>query len=152
MSKNQLILDEEKYPIAWRFNSEDCLLSFDDKIKITFLDKNESECLWNSLFPFDHLMRMDSSFLSIIEKVKLDFCDLEISSVFFNEKLKNTSLVFFFWGKKSSAIVPVDIFLKSWSDFFYPSDETSILLLANKSKIIFSYEETFFYCGVVTQM
>ncbi|MFP1879068.1 hypothetical protein [Lonsdalea quercina] len=148
MNKKLLTLDEKKYPIAWRFNSEDCLLSFEEKREIIFIDEEGSENLWNITFPFDHLMKMDSSFCSVIEKNKLNFDYPKESSLFFKNKLKDISFIFFFWGKKSSAIVPVDIFVKSWGDFFYPSDESSIVLIVNENKIIFSYEETFFYANI----
>ncbi|WP_255309202.1 MULTISPECIES: hypothetical protein [unclassified Gilliamella] len=42
MGKKQLIIDEQKYPIAWRFNAKDCLLSLDEKRKITYLHLGES--------------------------------------------------------------------------------------------------------------
>ena len=149
MNNNVSIIDEKKYPIAWRFNSEDCSLSFNEKRKIIFLNEIESEKLWNITFPFDHLMKMDSSFCYVIEKTELDFDCHKESSLFFYDKLVDVSFVFFFWGKRSSAIVPVDIFVKSWGDFFYPSDETSIALIPNRKKIIFSYEETFFYADIL---
>lgn len=149
MSENLLIFDEVKYPIAWRFNSEDCPLSFDEKKKITFLDERESECLWGTIFPFEHLMKMDSSFCSVIERVELDFSSTKESSLFFKNRLTDVSFVFFFWGKRSSAIVPVDILVKSWSDFFYPSDETSIIFITNRNKVIYSYEEVFFYADML---
>ncbi|MCG8711105.1 hypothetical protein JHU04_004474 [Brenneria sp. 4F2] len=149
MNKKLLILDEKKHPIAWRFNSEDCSLSFDEKRKIIFLDEEDSESLWNITFPFNHLMKMDSSFCSVIEKNKLNFDHQKESSLFFKSKLTDISFVFFFWGKRASAIVPVDIFVKSWSDFFYPSDETSVALIINRNKMIFSYEETFFYADIL---
>ncbi|MDX5631126.1 MULTISPECIES: hypothetical protein [unclassified Brenneria] len=149
MNRKLLILDEKKYPIAWRFNSEDCSLSFDEKREIVFLDEEGSEILWNMVFPFNHLMKMDSSFFSVIEKNKLDFECPKESSLFFKNKLIDISFVFFFWGKRASAIAPVDVFVKSWSDFFYPSDETSVVLIANRKKMIFSYEETFFYADIL---
>lgn len=148
MNKNLLIIDEEKYPVAWRFNSENCSLSFNEKRKIIFLDEKESESLWNMIFPFDHLMEMNSSFCSVMEKAELDFDCYKDFSSFFHDKLAGISFIFFFWGRRSSAIVPVDIFIKSLSDFFYPSDETSIALITNRNKMIFSYEETFFYADI----
>ncbi|WP_141675073.1 hypothetical protein [Gilliamella sp. Bif1-4] len=149
MNKKLLTIDEKKYPIAWRFNSKDCLLSSDEKRKIVFLDTEESSHFWDMIFPFDHLIKMDPSFFSTIEKINLDFSCPKESSLFFKKKLTDISLVFFFWGKKASAIIPTDIFVKSWSDFFYPSDETSILFIANRNKMIFSYEETFFYVDIL---
>lgn len=149
MNKNLLTIDEQKYPIAWRFNYDDCSLSFNEKREIIFLDEKESESLWNVIFPFDHLMEMNSSFCSVMEKADLDFNSPKESALFFNKKLEDISYIFFFLGKKSSAIVPVDIFIKSWTDFFYPSDETSIVLIANRNKMIFSYEETFFYADIL---
>ncbi|QHM73921.1 hypothetical protein [Mixta intestinalis] len=149
MSENMFILDEKKYPISWRFNSKDCGLTFDEKRKIVLLDEKESEILWDISFPFNHLMRMGRAFCSVIEKNALEFDCPEQSSSFFKNKLKDVSLIFFFWGRKSSAIVPVEIFVKSWSDFFYPGDETSIILIANTKKMIYSYEDEFFYADII---
>lgn len=148
MNKKLLTIDEKKYPIAWRFNSKDCMLSFDEKRQIIFLDTEESSNFWDVTFPFNHLMKMHSSFCSVIEKINLDFDHPNESSLFFKNKLTDISFAFFFLGKKASAIVPVDIFVKSWDDFFYPSDETSILLIPNGNKMIFSYEKTFFYANI----
>jgi hypothetical protein len=39
MTKQPYIVDSEVYPIAWRFNSEDCLLSDQEKQSIVFLDE-----------------------------------------------------------------------------------------------------------------
>ncbi|MCO6508661.1 MAG: hypothetical protein J6578_07715 [Snodgrassella sp.] len=149
MNKKLLTIDEKKYPIAWRFNSKDCLLSSAEKSKIVFLDPEESDHLWNMTFPFEHIIKMDSSFFSVIEKINLNFEHPKESSLFFKKRLTDSSLVFFFWSKKASAIIPTDIFVKSWDDFFYPSDETSILFIANRNKMIFSYEETFFYVDIL---
>ncbi|MGX1021768.1 hypothetical protein AB7M33_004444 [Pseudomonas sp. Y3 TE3536] len=151
MSKEILIIDEKKYPIAWRFNSKDCSLSSEEKRKIVFLDKEESEGLWNMIFPFTHLMSMNSSFCLVTEEKKLNFDHHKESSLFFKRKLKNISSAFFFWGRSASAIVPADILIKSWSDFFYPSDETSIALIINRQKMIFSYEENFYYADIIKQ-
>jgi hypothetical protein len=151
MNRKSVILDEKKYPIAWRFNSKDCSLSFEEKRQIVFLGAEESENLWNVTFPFDHLMNMNSSFCFVTEEKKLDFDHHQESSLFFKHKLVDTSSIFFFWGKRASAIVPADLLVKSWSDFFYPSDETSIALIVNRQKIIYSYEEFFFFAGIVEQ-
>ncbi|MWP61714.1 hypothetical protein [Gilliamella sp. Pas-s25] len=149
MHKNLFTIDEKKYPIAWRFNSQDCLLSFDEKNRIVFLDTEESSHFWDMIFPFEHLMNINSSCYSILEKITLDFNFPQESSLFFKNKLTDISSVFFFWERKASAIVPVEIFVKAWSDFFYPSDESSILLITNSNKMIFSYEETFFYADIL---
>lgn len=61
---------------------------------------------------------MDSSFFSVIEKINLNFEHPKESSLFFKKRLTDSSLVFFFWSKKASAIIPTDIFVKSWDDFF----------------------------------
>ncbi|MGE9549000.1 hypothetical protein [Snodgrassella sp. CS2] len=149
MNNKIFTIDEKKYPIGWRFNSKDCILSFEEKKKIIFLDENESSSFWDIIFPFEHLIKMESSFCSIKKKVDLNFEYPKKSSLFFENILKDISFVFFFWSKKASAIVPVNIFIKSWNDFFYPSDETSILLIANRNQMIFSYEETFFYVDIL---
>ncbi|OCL22684.1 hypothetical protein [Gilliamella sp. wkB171] len=104
------------------------------------------------MFPFEHLIKMKSSFCSIRKKVDLNFDYPKKSSHFFVNKLIDVPFVFFFWNKKASAIVPVNIFIKSWNDFFYPSDETSILFIASKNRMIFSYNETFFYADILSNL
>ncbi|MDK1704640.1 hypothetical protein OSR40_012930 [Serratia rubidaea] len=148
MNDNTFVFDESKYPIAWRFNSNDCLLPFVDKKRIVLLDEIESRHLWDNIFPFNHMIKLPSSFLSGIDKVELDFDDENQSSIFFIEKLKNIEFIFFFWGRGAGSIVPVDVFLKAWSDFFYPSDESSVMYIPNVAKVIYSFEEQFFYADI----
>jgi|GEM_PF-476938 len=150
MATNEHIyFDEKLYPMAWRLNSSDCLLSIDDKKRIIFLNEYQSTVLWDIFFPFEYLIKMDPSFISILEKIFIDFDEVNQSSLFFREKLKDNSVIFFFWGRLDCAILPTDIFIKAWDDFFYPSDDNSIILIPNTNKIIFSYEETFFYGEIV---
>lgn len=152
MNRESFTIDEKKYPIGWRFNSTECILSSEEKKRIIFLDEDESSRFWHMIFPFDHLMKMPPMFCSVTEKIDLDFKNSKQSSFFFENKLAGHSSVFFFWGKIASAIVPVDIFIKSWNDFFYPSDETSILFIASKNRMIFSYNETFFYADILSNL
>lgn len=145
-----IIFDEALYPIAWRLNSEDCRLSPDEKRKIVFLNGDESETLWEQFFPFDMLMSIKSSQCRIIEKKELDFDEAEESAIFFREKLRGFSDILFFWGRRSAAIViSSDVFIRAWDDFFYPSDESSIIYIPNAENIIFSYEEMFFYAEIL---
>lgn len=46
---------------------------------------------------------------------------------------------------RSAGVAPREVFLKSWNDFFYPSDENSLLLIPKSSKVIFSFDDMFFY-------
>jgi hypothetical protein len=41
------------------------------------------------------------------------------------------------------------VFIKAWDDFFYPSDESSVIYVPNAKNIIFSYEEMFFYAEML---
>lgn len=145
-----MIFDEALYPIAWRLNSEECHLSHDEKRKIVFLNGDESEKLWDLVFPFDMLMNIKSSQYRIIEKMELDFDEKEESAIFFREKLRGVSDILFFWGRRAAAIViSSDVFIKAWDDFFYPSDESSVIYVPNAKNIIFSYEEMFFYAEML---
>ncbi|MDK1227718.1 hypothetical protein [Cronobacter turicensis] len=145
---NKIIFDENIYPMAWRLNSDDCRLTPEDKKQIVLLNEEQSDKLWDLLFPFKKLMDIDSSFMAVLEKRELDFDELEESASFFSEKLKDVSTLFFFWGRSDCAIVPSEVFIKSWDDFFYPSDETCIIFIPNGSNVIYSYEETFFYSEI----
>lgn len=151
MDKQTIVISEERYPVAWRFNAKDCSLSADEKEAIVFLNAGDSERLWGAVFPFDHLMEMTSSFARVAVEERLDFVHPEASIFFFRNKLKDASFVFFFWGRRAAAIVPAEILATSWSDFFYPDDETSVAVIANKGEIIFSHEERFFHARMIEQ-
>ena len=127
-----IIFDEILYPVAWRLNSEDCHLSPDEKRKIVLLNGDESEKLWDLVFPFDMLMGIKPSQCHIIEKIELDFDEVEESAAFFREKLRGVTDIIFFWGRISAAIIiSLDVFIKAWDDFFYPGDESSIIYIPN---------------------
>ncbi|PWV98708.1 hypothetical protein [Mangrovibacter plantisponsor] len=142
---NNRTFDESLYPMSWRFNSDDCHLSDEDKKHIVFLSEHESERLWDLVLPFNILMRMNKTDVTIIDKMELDFDDVDESKVFFQSRLSGVSNLFFFWGRRAAALVSTSVVIKSWGDFFYPSDESSIIFVPNTKKIIFSYEEMFFY-------
>lgn len=145
-----IIFDENLYPIAWRLNSEDCRLSPDEKRNIVLLNGDESEKLWDLIFPFDMLMSIKPLQCRVIEKMELDFDEAGESAKFFREKLSGVSDILFFWGRRAAAIIiSSDIFIKAWDDFFYPSDESSIIYIPNTKNIIFSYEETFFHAEML---
>lgn len=143
-------INEKLYPMGWRFNTEDCLLSSEEKKSIIMLGGDESEKLWDSIFPFKILMNINSSQCEIIEKRELDFEDVNSERPFFYDKLEACNEVIFFWGRRASAIITApEIIVKAWDDFFYPSDESSLIYIPNFKKIIFSYEETFFFANVI---
>ncbi|MHA7682469.1 DUF2947 family protein [Cupriavidus sp. PET2-C1] len=145
MSNKPYIFDEKLYPIAWRFNSEDCLLSDNDKKRIVLLDRSTSEKLWDAFIPTKNLIQLSSKTFRQNDKATLSFSNKSESSSFFEQRLELPDFVLFFWGRSTAAMVARSTFLKSWDDFFYPSDESSILLIPNSSKVIFSFEDTFFY-------
>lgn len=78
------------------------------------------------------------------KKVTLDFEDLRAGERFFSDNLKNTDILFFFWGPRNAVVVSAGILMRAWSDFFYPSDENSILYIAGRQRLIFSHEDRFF--------
>lgn len=145
-----IIFYETLHPVAWRLNSEDCLLSPDEKRKIMLLNGDESEKLWDLVFPFDMLMSIKKSQCRIIEKTELNFDEVEESAIFFREKLREVTGFLFFWGRRSAAIViSSDVFIKAWGDFFYPGDESSIIYIPNTRNVIFSFEEVFFHAEIL---
>lgn len=149
MTKQPYIVDSEVYPIAWRFNSEDCLLSNQEKQSIVFLDEKQSRRLWNIFIPAKHLMELSDKNFVLHEKTILSFCDVDESANFFASRLSHSGFFWFFWSAVAAAIVPRQVFLKSWDDFFYPSDENSILLTPDCPKAIFSFEDNFFHGDLV---
>lgn len=149
MTKQPYIVDSEVYPITWRFNSEDCLLFDQEKQSIVFLDEKQSRRLWNIFIPAKHLTELSDKNFVLHEKTILSFCDVDESANFFASRLSHSGFVWFFWSAVAAAIVPRQVFLKSWDDFFYPSDENSILLTPDCPKAIFSFEDTFFHGDLV---
>ncbi|GKX55803.1 hypothetical protein SOASR030_19150 [Leminorella grimontii] len=145
---NDIEFDEVLYPVAWRLNSKDCRLSSGEKRRITLLNTVQARRLWDSIFPFSHLMEMPRSFCTVLEKRTLDFDDVETSSLFFTDRLQGVDAIHFLWGRNAGATLPVDVFIASWDDFFYPSDESSAIVIPNDDRVIFSYEEHFFYARI----
>jgi hypothetical protein len=150
MTEKTYIIDCGVYPIAWRFNSEDCSLSDQEKQSIVFFDEKQSQRLWNISIPVKNLMELSDQNFVLHEKTILSFSKIDESANFFATRLANSSFVWFFWGACAAAIVPRQVFLKSWDDFFYPSDEDSILLTPDCPKAIFSFEDAFFYGDLVS--
>jgi hypothetical protein len=145
-NKMSKISDEDLYADFWRINSKNCDISEKEKKKVIFLPPEQSYNLWrdNISEDFNHLMKIPSEHIDVRAEVKIDFSLKETGENFFKKELKFFSLLIFFWGAKSACIVPKNIFIANWSDFFYPSDESSIIFIPNSRKKIFSYEEKFF--------
>lgn len=68
VNKNSIIFDENLYPIAQHFNSDDCSLSDKEKKEIFFIMSEESKKLWDSLFPFNNLMDIGRDYFFLKEK------------------------------------------------------------------------------------
>ena len=138
------IIDEDKYAIAWRFNSNECNLKAEEISEIIFLDKCQSSILWKSIFIFDNLRQINgnNSYYKILSKKQSIF--FENSSFVFSKFIKQEKIIFFFWGMENSAILSSSIFLKSWDDFFYPSDENCIIYMPSTKKTIYSFNEDIF--------
>jgi hypothetical protein len=150
MTKYSYIFDVDTYPVAWRFNSNDCLLSDQEKASIILFNEPQSQRLWDAFIPTKNLMELTSNNFKRHEKSTLSFSESAESAEFFKFRLNEAGFIWFFWGGRSAAIVPKDIFIKAWDDFFYPSDEDSLLLVVNSSKAIYSFEDTFFYGDLLT--
>jgi hypothetical protein len=151
MENNTFRFDESKYPHAWVFNDDDCVLSDDEKRKIIFLETNQSQRLWDIFFPFEHLMlpTFNINCFSILDEVRLEFNGgdgtIGNGTSFFSEKLKDVDIVFCFWGRHYVAIMPKFIFIKVWEDFFYYTmDDGNILFVPNHDLAIFCESPTFF--------
>lgn len=91
-------INEKLYPMGWRFNTEDCLLSSEEKKSLIMLGGDESEKLWDSIFPFKILMNINSSQCEILEKRELDFEDVNSERPFFMTNLKLVMKLFFSGG------------------------------------------------------
>ncbi|ROL81436.1 hypothetical protein BLX41_05355 [Pseudomonas protegens] len=118
MSKKQCVFDERLYPVAWRFNAEDCLLSDSEKKQIVLFDSSASEKLWDEFIPSNNLMQFDSTTFRQADSVKLSFSDRAESALAFAQWLKLADAIWFFWSRSSAAMVTRSVFLKAWDDFF----------------------------------
>jgi hypothetical protein len=149
---NSFRFDKNKYPDAWVFNDEDCALSNDEKRLIIFLDKDQSQSLWDTFFPFEHLMlpniAINMEYFTILEETRLQFDNddkFDECTSYFSTKLKDTDMLFFFLDRERAVILPKPVFLKAWSDFFcYIAWDGSILLVPNHNLIIFGEHGTTF--------
>ncbi len=143
---NNLLFDENAFATAWRFNSPDCKLTDPEKAKLVFLYPWQACVLWEEEISRDHshLMNIPSDTITVLHKTVLDFDLPESGEQFFHTQLGLISTVIFFWGPQCACLVPVPILIKAWTDFFYPSDENSIVCAFNKPEKIFSFENTFF--------
>jgi len=139
-------INEARYPEAWRFNSPDCTLKDSEKRRISFLSKIQSKKLWEQEVSklHTHLMQIPKEKICIDKKIVLNFEEFQSGFEFFKNELDGVSEVNIFWSPEKSCRTDTEIFLKSWSDFFYPSDENTVLLIPDASKKIFSFEESFF--------
>lgn len=142
------MINEELYPMGWRFNSGDCSLSDKDKEKIIFLDTIQSKKLWDSYFPFVslHYMTEYPNFFKQVIKKEVQF--FEDKPFIYQDCFTKNELIIFFWGSHHVSIVPSHIFLKGWDDFFYPSDENCILIIPSKLKAIFSFNEIMYMADI----
>lgn len=111
MNRESFTIDEKKYPIGWRFNSTECILSSEDKKRIIFLDEDESSRFWHMVFPFDHLMKMPPMFCSVTEKIDLDFKNSKQSS-FFRKQTSRSFICFFLLGENSKCDCACGYFYK----------------------------------------
>lgn len=93
---------------------------------------------------FFHLMKMPFADKGVLRKLTLDFSSEAEGSRFFKKELRSYELVIFFWGARSACMVQKSTLVNNWTDFFYPSDESSLIFIPNSRKKIFSYEDVFF--------
>lgn len=147
---NKYIINEQIYPIGWRFNADDCSMPESDKKNLVFLNEHDSFLLWKLNFIFDNdteiNLSKDGRYIEILEKSEaLFFCNEKF--LFFADVVKEKFCIFFA-GKYCAIMTSAELFLKYWDDFFYPSDENCILLLPAQDKIIFSFNETFFLANL----
>ncbi|WP_043274763.1 hypothetical protein [Pseudomonas sp. PH1b] len=145
MDRQHYLFDEQRYPIAWRFNARDCGLSDSDKQRLCFYQQAQSQALWDEWIPVSHLMRLSAGTFQVSETTTLDFKRRADGARFFHKALEGEEWLWLFWGRCSAAQVPRDIFIKCWDDFFYPSDENTALVMPGSAEVIFSFEENFFH-------
>jgi hypothetical protein len=144
---NELIIfNEENFLESWRFNSPDCHMTTQDKQRLVFFDKAQAKGLWREYISksYTQFMLFPKEAFQILDTQVLDFNEIEDGKSFFRQACPNVDVVIFFWGASCACIAPMEIVTNFWTDFFYPSDEDSIIFIPNSRKKIFSFEERFF--------
>jgi hypothetical protein len=97
-------------------------------------------------------MSVSAGTFQVSETTTLDFKRRADGARFFQKVLEGEEWLWLFWGRCCAAQVPRDIFIKCWDDFFYPSDENTVLVMPGSAEAIFSFEENFFYGQFVRPM
>ncbi len=143
-----MIFNEDLIPVAHRFNDIDCGLSADEKLFLSFLSKDLAGFIWNKYVSSSvHLSLLQPSDFAFkakkIDELAWEDCSKGIE--IFLKLLANTNLVICLWGPECACILPVNIFIKAWDDFFYPSDESTVLVIPEKEKVIYVFNGDLFH-------
>lgn len=138
--------DESIFFESWRFNSADCLMSHEEKQRLVFLDSEQTGVLWREHISATHtqFMLLPRGSFTVSNSQILDFKEVNAGRHFFQKTCPDVETVIFFWGSSCACIAPMEIVASYWTDFFYPSDEDSIISIPNSKQRIFSFEEKFF--------
>jgi hypothetical protein len=78
------------------------------------------------------------------KKFKFEWDDYEKGRLFFKNLLSGSSYILIFWGPNCSCITTAKNFIVAWDDFFYISDENTVLITPDYSVLAYSFDEYFF--------
>jgi len=136
---------DEAHGAYWRFVAADASIGPDEVRRICFLDPEQSAVLWDELFGpgAGHLMlaRIPGARVATFH---LGFDDPAAGRVAFDQNLGPARTLLFAWGRAHACLVPREVFLAAWDDFFYPSDESSVVVALGADRLVCSFERTFF--------
>lgn len=129
----------------WRFEDPDCRLTETEKQQLVVFTTQQSEVLWSSMVSSQaqHPFTGALDDYTQTSRTELDFDNVTAGQAYFSKLLEKDRFLFFFWGASSALLVEKSIFLKSWDDFFYPSDESSLLIGLKSCVLISSFDEFF---------
>lgn len=137
---------DNQHPISWRFNDEDCKMSFSEKNSIIFINENSAKYLWKMYLSESHFSLIPNGKYNIKKIHQIDFEEFEKTKSFLLGTIKGEKILFF-WSEKYAAIVNKLSFLNYWDDFIYPSDESDVII--SRSGLYIVSNESVFSTDIV---
>jgi hypothetical protein len=139
----------DKFDLAWRFTEEKYnKLPQDELDKIFILPSSEAWVLWSKYVSreFDHILKLPKSNeeKEVIFTVDWNKEDKARKIISKNINVKDSEKIIFFWSSKCAVETNWGIFIKYWSDFCYPDDDNTVLVIPSVGQTIFYCEERFF--------
>ncbi|MDR2638530.1 MAG: hypothetical protein LBC09_01685 [Helicobacteraceae bacterium] len=135
---------KESSGVLNRFADKDCRLSSAQKNSIVFLNSDMSRKIWNDFISDkNHLFLMDNNEYILSRQFRVintddrDFCYTKRKLEKF---FSGASFIIALWGPECGALCSPSILADAWDDFFYPSDENTVVVGFPNGRCVFSFE------------